>query len=73
MLDKQMEMMKFSQAIPAVRLNLFLWVGAIFDFTDSPVLHVVYQMLFEHEAPCFDGVNETLLEWFGVDEKPAVD
>lgn len=65
MLDKQMEMMKFLQAIP--------WLGAIITFTDSPVLHVVYQMLFEHEAPCFDGVNETLLEWFGVDEKPAVD
>lgn len=33
---------------------------------------MINQVLFEHETPAFDAVQQGLFEWFGVDAEPAL-
>lgn len=37
-----------------------------------PVGDMINEMLFEHEAPSFDNIQKSLLEWFCINSKPAI-
>ena len=33
---------------------------------------MINEMLFEHEAPAFDDIEQSLLEWSGIDTEPQL-